>query len=113
MTIPARWNAPTKERFLEDPIRYLADLYASLAAEIYAPGWRASGTVAVAAGLTTIPVVAAFDRLPVEIVVTPGWLTTFRVTGVSLTGFTIDFGTAAPGGGSTADWHAIVSEAGP
>ena len=30
------------------------------------------------------------------VLVTPNWLTTFRVTAKSKTGFTVDFGTAAP-----------------
>lgn len=30
------------------------------------------------------------------VLVTPSWLTTFRVTAKAATGFTVDFGTAAP-----------------
>jgi hypothetical protein len=37
------------------------------------------------------------------VLVTPSWLTTHRVTSKATTGFTVDFGTAAPGGGGTID----------
>ncbi len=36
--------------------------------------------------------------------ITPSWLTTCRVTNKATTGFTVDFGTVAPGGGGTFDW---------
>jgi hypothetical protein len=35
-----------------------------------------------------------------SVLVTPSWLTTFRVTAKAKTGFTIDFGTAAPANAS-------------
>jgi hypothetical protein len=72
-------------------------MYRSLAEEIEKPSWLLMGTVAVAAGLTTIAVPVLIDRLPVYVVVEPDWLTTHRVTGKSTTGFTIDFGTAPVG----------------
>jgi hypothetical protein len=37
------------------------------------------------------------------VVVTPNWLTDDRVTSKATTGFTVDFGTAAPGGGGAID----------
>jgi hypothetical protein len=40
------------------------------------------------------------------VLVTPNWLTTFRVTAKATTGFTIDFGTPAPAGG-TVDYAVV------
>lgn len=40
------------------------------------------------------------------VLVTPSWLTTWRVTAKALTGFTVDFGTAAPAN-ATIDYAVI------
>lgn len=40
------------------------------------------------------------------VLVTPNWLTTFRVTAKATTGFTIDFGVAAPAG-ATVDYAVV------
>jgi len=62
--------------------------------------------VAVAEGATslavTLPVTEADTNYGV--LVTPHWNTTVSVTGKTTTGFTINFGTAAPVGGSSLDW---------
>lgn len=113
MTLPAQYDWPTKERFLADPLRVLGDLYAEVAGEVNRPGWRLEGTVAVSAGLSTVDVAASIDRLPIQVFIEPDWLTTHRVTAKAVTGFTVDFGTAAPGGGGTIDYLVIQAEAGP
>ncbi len=41
------------------------------------------------------------------VLITPSWLTTCRVTSKATTGFTVDFGTVAPGGGGTFDWMLV------
>jgi len=41
---------------------------------------------------------------PDAVYVTPQWNTTVWITGKTTTGFTINFGTAAPTGGSYVDW---------
>ena len=41
---------------------------------------------------------------PDAVYVTPQWNTTVWITGKTTTGFTINFGTAAPTGGSALDW---------
>lgn len=113
MTLPREWSFPTKERFLADPLSYLADMYATLAEEIANPTWKLQGTVAVAAGLTTLVVPVEIDRLPAEVMLTPSWGTTAFATAVGTTGFTANFGTAAPGGGGTLYYVIIQQEAGP
>lgn len=110
---PKNWQWPPKEAFLDDPIVYLSDAHEELADEIYAPAWRLQGTTAVGAGLATIGVLVDIDRMPAYIFVEPSWLTTHRVTAKATTGFTVDFGTVAPGGGGTIDWWVLVAEAGP
>ena len=62
--------------------------------------------IAVAAGATSLAV-----SLPVTlpntnyaVYVTPQWNTSVWITGKTTTGFTINFGTAAPTGGSALDW---------
>lgn len=113
MTIPRDWNWPTKEKFLDDPLSYLADMYSALAEEIYAPSWRLDATLPVAPAATSLAVVTPIDRLPVQITVSTDWLTTTSVTLVSTAGFTINFGTAAPGGGGNVSYIIVVPEAGP
>ena len=59
-----------------------------------------AANVAVTAAATTHAVVFAKPEADATfaVAVTPNWLTTFRVTGKLKTGFTVDFGTAAPAG---------------
>jgi len=62
--------------------------------------------VAVAAGATSLAVTLS-QTLPstnYAVYVTPQWNTTVWITGKTTTGFTINFGTAAPTGGSYVDW---------
>jgi len=62
--------------------------------------------VAVAAGATSLAVTLS-TTLPntnYAVYVTPQWNTSVWVTGKTTTGFTINFGTAAPTGGSYVDW---------
>jgi len=62
--------------------------------------------VAVAAGATSLAVTLS-QTLPstnYAVYVTPQWNTTVWITGKTTTGFTINFGTAAPTGGSALDW---------
>jgi hypothetical protein len=47
------------------------------------------------------------DNANYTITVTPQWDTTVWVTNKATTGFTINFGTVAPGGGSFVDWQLI------
>jgi hypothetical protein len=113
MAIPREWPFPTKDAFLKDPISYLADMYAALAEELANPNWKLEGTQTVAGGLTTQVVTTTIDRLPATVTATPDWGTTVWVTGISTTGFTLHFGTAAPGGGGNVGWIVIQPEAGP
>jgi hypothetical protein len=113
MTLPSSWPWPTKEQLLADPISYLDVMYRSLSDEVYAPSWRLTGTMPVGAGLNTVAVLVDIDRLPAFIFVEPDWVTAHRVTAKSITGFTVDFGTVAPGGGGNIDWLVIVTEPGP
>ena len=62
--------------------------------------------VAVAAAATSLAVTLP-QTLPstnYAVYVTPQWNTTVWITGKTSTGFTINFGTAAPTGGSYVDW---------
>jgi len=62
--------------------------------------------VAVAAGATSLAVTLPIT-LPstnYAVYVTPQWNTSYWITGKTTTGFTINFGTAAPTGGSYVDW---------
>jgi len=62
--------------------------------------------VAVAAGATSLAVTLSLT-LPTTnyaVYVTPQWNTSVWITGKTTTGFTINFGTAAPTGGSALDW---------
>ena len=62
--------------------------------------------VAVAAGATSLAVSLSLT-LPntnYAVYVTPQWNTSVWITGKTTTGFTINFGTAAPTGGSYVDW---------
>jgi hypothetical protein len=113
MTLPAIGSWPSREEFLADPTTSLDDMYSDLVEEIADPSWRLIGTTAVGAGLSTVAVATSIDRLPAYIFVEPSWLTTHRVISKATTGFTVDFGTAAPGGGGSVDWLVIVGEPGP
>lgn len=113
MTLPRAFHWPTREIFLQNPTFYLSELYDDLAAEVNAPSWKINGQTAVGAAAVTVAVAIDADRFPLYILVTPSWLTTFRVTGVSVTGFTVDFGTAPGGTGGTIDWLVLQPEAGP
>ena len=62
------------------------------------------GTQSVTALATSQSVAASFASASYSISVAPGWNTTWWVTAKSSTGFTIEFGTPAPSGGSTFDW---------
>jgi hypothetical protein len=72
------------------------------------------GGVAVAVPVTvtatTKAIVFADGRVETDngygVLVTPSWLTTFRVTAKATTGFTIDFGTGAPGN-ATVDYAVV------
>jgi hypothetical protein len=44
------------------------------------------------------------------VVATPDWGTTTYVTSKATTGFTLNFGTAAPGGGGVVDWTVFRAE---
>ena len=62
--------------------------------------------VAVAAAATSLAVTLS-QTLPntnYAVYVTPQWNTSVWITGKTTTGFTINFGTAAPTGGSALDW---------
>jgi hypothetical protein len=113
MTIPREWPFPTKEKFLEDPVTYLQDMYAALADEIAAPNWKLQDTVAVGAGALSLAVAVAIDRLPAEVLVSTDWGTATWITALSTTGFTVNFGIAVPGGGGHVSYVVIVPEAGP
>jgi len=60
----------------------------------------------VAAGATSLAVTLsqALPSTNYAVYVTPQWNTSVWVTGKTTTGFTINFGTAAPTGGSALDW---------
>ena len=62
--------------------------------------------VAVAAGATSLAVSlpTTLPNTNYAVYVTPQWNTSVWVTGKTTTGFTINFGTAAPTGGSYVDW---------
>jgi len=62
--------------------------------------------VAVAAGATSLAVTlpVTLPSTNYAVYVTPQWNTSVWVTGKTTTGFTINFGTAAPTGGSALDW---------
>jgi len=62
--------------------------------------------VAVAAGATSLAVTLSqnLNTTNYAVYVTPQWNTTVWITGKTTTGFTINFGTAAPTGGSALDW---------
>ena len=62
--------------------------------------------VAVAAGATSLAVSLplTLNTTNYAVYVTPQWNTSVWVTGKTTTGFTINFGTAAPTGGSYVDW---------
>jgi len=61
--------------------------------------------VAVAAGATSLAVTLPVTlNIGYAVYVTPQWNTSVWVTGKTTTGFTINFGTAAPTGGSYVDW---------
>jgi len=62
--------------------------------------------VAVAAGATSLAVTLSqnLNTTNYAVYVTPQWNTTVWITGKTSTGFTINFGTAAPTGGSYVDW---------
>jgi hypothetical protein len=66
--------------------------------------------VAVTATATTKAIAFADGRhepnATYGVIVTPSWLTTSRVTTKATTGFTIDFGTAAPAG-ATVDYCVV------
>lgn len=115
MTIPAAYQFPPKEEFLRNPIRYLDDLYTKMRAEIYHPSWRISGSIAVAAGLNTITVNGlGADRLPYRVMALPDWNTTVYISaGRTPQSFTLNFGTAAPGGGGNVEWLVTQEFPGP
>jgi len=62
--------------------------------------------VAVAAGATSLAVSLSqtLNTTNYAVYVTPQWNTSVWITGKTTTGFTINFGTAAPTGGSYVDW---------
>jgi len=62
--------------------------------------------VAVAAGATSLAVSLSktLSNTNYAVYVTPQWNTSVWITGKTTTGFTINFGTAAPTGGSYVDW---------
>ena len=62
--------------------------------------------VAVAAGATSLAVTlsTALPNTNYAVYVTPQWNTSVWITGKTTTGFTTNFGTAAPTGGSYVDW---------
>ena len=62
--------------------------------------------VAVAAAATSLAVTlpVTLPNTNYAVYVTPQWNTSVWVTGKTTTGFTINFGTAAPTGGSALDW---------
>src|SRR5882672_5418276 len=71
-------------------------------------GFVRGAVVPIAAGLTTIAVLGSFAT-SYEVLVAPGWVTDVDVVGKTAAGFTINFGTPAPAGGSTLDWIALLS----
>jgi len=63
--------------------------------------------ISVAAGATSLAVSLPFalsSNVYYAVYVTPQWNTSVWITGKTTTGFTINFGTAAPTGGSYVDW---------
>jgi len=62
--------------------------------------------VAVAAAATSLAVTlpVTLPSTNYAVYVTPQWNTSYWITGKTTTGFTINFGTAAPTGGSALDW---------
>ena len=62
--------------------------------------------VSVAAGATSLAVTfpVTLPNTNYAVYVTPQWNTSVWITGKTTTGFTINFGTAAPTGGSALDW---------
>ena len=105
------WQRPKTAAFLADPVPYLEELYDKLAAEIYEPVWRLQGVAAVGGGATTAAVAVDIDREPYQVIAMPSWDTSVWVTGKTLTGFTLNFGTA-PAGPGTVDYLVIQAEAG-
>ncbi len=74
----------------------------------------AAGTavnVAVTASATTLAVTFAQPEVDTSygVTVTPNWNTTVWVTAKSVSGMTLNFGTAAPAN-ATVDWHSFRSE---
>jgi hypothetical protein len=69
--------------------------------------------LAVSAGATTkvVSFTKAEPNVSYGVRVTPGWGTTVWVTGKLVGQCTVNFGTAAPGGGSTIDVSVFRSEA--
>ncbi len=113
MTLPSSWPWPTQAQFVKEPIAYLDPMYRSISEEVALPSWRISKSETVAPAATTLAIVVDLDRLPYQVFATPSWGTTVFVTAKTVTGFTINFGTAAPGGGGDLDWWVLQQEAGP
>lgn len=113
MSLSETFQWPPKPVFTKDPIPYLDEAYANTAKEVNRPGWRHAGQAAVTGGATAVVVTEPFDRLPIYITATPNWDTTVFIVARGTTGFTLNFGTAAPGGGGTADWLAVEPDQGP
>jgi hypothetical protein len=113
MAIPTTFVWPLAVAFVANPQRYLDPIMRELAREINRPGWRGEGQAVVAAGTGTIVVPVDIDRFPYYVTATPSWNTTVWIApGRTLTQFTLNFGTAAPGGGGVCDWHLIQPEQG-
>lgn len=69
-----------------------------------------SGTVAVPAGSVSVAVAGGFVAT-YQITVEPSWNTTTWITNKTAAGFTVNFNVAAPVGGGTIDWTAILTAA--
>ncbi|MEM3618233.1 MAG: hypothetical protein QXK47_04065 [Candidatus Bathyarchaeia archaeon] len=73
--------------------------------------WRqGKANVPVPEGATSLPVTFEnFNEFDANylVFVTPQWNTTVWITDKKTTGFTINFGTAAPAGGSALDWATL------
>lgn len=75
------------------------------------PGGNGIAVVVPATDTTVdVPLAIAEQDTEYGVVVTPDWLTTVRVTSKTATQFTVDFGTAAPGGGGLIDYIVFRQE---
>lgn len=83
---------------------FVGDPYSNLVQQVRVlqQSFRSSReTVAGAAGSKSVTFAAPYPDANYSVSAVPSWSTTVYVTAISATGFTVTFGTAAPGGGGT------------